>query len=200
MFVNGQPPGGTAAVTSSPSLLVFATTIAVVDTTPLDLFAGQSAPEPSTAIAPAMTRGGVSWDVAGTFLNNTGSNRTFDISIVFGGVTIYSDGSQLMGANATARVWKSSGTVTRKSLTSAWAGFQVTGFNGTPGGATTGLGDLSTVGSGLSPSSPLASGLADILALNWNVPQRLEFRVSVSAAVANLSFAISGGSFWSFGA
>lgn len=192
--------GGTPVPTSSPALLVIATTVAVVDDVPIDLFAGQAAPQAATFEIPAnsVNIGGIRWNVEGTLLNNSGGTRFFTLSLVLNGVTIYSDDSQGMGSSATARPWQFRGSITRKGPLLGHLGMQMSGHNGTPTGAITGLGPLNAVGTGLSPSLPLANGIADF-ACDWSIAQRLEMRVSFDAAVANESFAISGGSIERFG-
>jgi hypothetical protein len=192
--------GGSPAATSSPILLAIATTVSVIDDTPTDLFAGQAAPQASTMVVPAgaVNIGGIRWFVGGTLLNNSGGNRIFTLSILFGGVTIYSDSSQIMGTNAVARVWTSTGMITRKGPLLGWLINEMHGNNGATTGPTTGIGPIDSVGSGLSPALPHANAEANF-ACDWSINNRIEFRVNWTTVAANTVFSISGGYIERFG-
>lgn len=182
-------------------MLVIATTVSVVDNVPLDLFSGQVAPQAATYVIPAgsVNIGGVQWEIGGTLLNNSGANRIFQLTILCNGVTLYDDTSQIMGINAVARVWKCSGSITRKSATTGWFVNQMFGNNGSPTGPITGIGPLDAVGSGLSPSLPHSLAPTDIAGLDWSIAQRVEFRVSWTTVAPNTTFSISGGYIYRFG-
>lgn len=196
--VNGQAGGSAPAATSSPVLLVITDTVSVLDDQPVDLFAGQTSPTTMTVAAGSVNVGGIEWRVSGTLLNNSGGNRIFTLSILFGGVTIYSDSSQIMGTNAVARVWTSTGMITRKGPLLGWLINEMHGNNGAPTGPTTGIGPLDSVGSGLSPALPHSNAPTDF-ACDWSIAQRLEFRVNWTTVAANTVFSISGGYISRFG-
>lgn len=188
--IDGVPAGSSSA--ADPLLLSIGTTVAITDATFGDLFAGQAAPEPASAIVPPMTRGGVHWCVWGTWSNTSGVNRTYEYQINFGGVTLYQAISQNMASNATERPWLYMGSIQRKGAASAWFGAMPMSSTSV-GGTVIGIGPFNVVGTNLGPCVPHANAAADVGGLDWTVSQALVFNVRWSAAVAGLSYAISGG-------
>lgn len=200
--IDGLPNGVVvSAATSSPSLLVIATTVSVTDNTPTDMFAGQAAPQASSMIvaADAVTIGGIRWDVWGTLLNASGGNLTITLTLLFNGTTIYSDTSQLIASNATPKPWRYAGSITRKSATTGFLGGQMFSMNQPAIGPTTGIGPLDSVGTVLSPATVHANDDADTAGLDWTSAQTLSMLVSWSAAGADRTFSISGGAIERFG-
>jgi hypothetical protein len=182
-------------------LLVIMTTVSVIDDTPTDMFAGQAAPQAASMIvaADAVTIGGVRWDVGGSLTNVSGGNLTITMTLTFNAVTLFSDTSQLIASNATAKPWRYKGSITRKTSTTGWLYGQFFSMNQPATGPTTGIGPFDSVGTVLSPAVVHANAPTDVGGLDWTAAQALVMLVSWSAAGANRTFSISGGAIERFG-
>lgn len=121
------------------------------------------------------------------YLNNSGSNKTFTLKVLFGGTVFYEDVTPLLDFSSASRqpIRIVLELPNLGSTNSQWLSGVL--FKGEAGGATTGIGDLDTNfgwGSGSSIIVPFAgSGTIDT-----TVARNLEVKITHSAAHASTSF------------
>lgn len=127
------------------------------------------------------TNGGIQLRILGTYLNNSGAGRTFNLTVNYGGTTMYKDTSGSFAAGTANRApiefdfILTGGAATNSQVLTGWdrEGDRF-------GGATTGIGDLATAA-----SSHAFGGVASV---DSTINQTLEVKLQHSAANANLSF------------
>lgn len=122
-------------------------------------------------------------DMSGEVFNQSGSNRTYVIEFLLGGVALYTATSASMASSTTRRIWNLSFMLTRKSSTTCYLAGNWSRYS-TGAAPTVGQGGPWDTGQFVHPIASAASSPT----VAWGSSQTLQIRITLSNADANYEF------------